>query len=401
MKKHRIQMLLIVCAVCALTIATPLFVHAQKRPRTDVSTSTRKIVPQPRGQINVDVWFDKQCGAPYEQGEKIIISFKTNTDGYVTVYDIDTRGNVSVIFPNRHYPDNFVRGNQVYSMPNRSYSYDLVVEGPEGIEYVDVVASSDPYYHWEYNQAEPRWLRDWGLKGRQERDIRNLSSEKYQSSSEYKNRPQQFSDTGKRSIVENYAKSRQLREQIRSKIITRPRETQYDDYATATCYFYVVSYQPQQPPRQTPPVYSREDYIRRQQQEFQRIPGFDASRSGERLIIAIPNTILFDFDSYELRYEARRDLAQVADILRRYPDTTIIVAGHTDSVGDGGYNQRLSEYRAQSVANYLVSMGVHPYRISSVGYGETMPIASNGTESGRQRNRRVELDIRVSPQYGL
>jgi outer membrane protein OmpA-like peptidoglycan-associated protein len=397
MKIYRVSLFLTVFAICALTIITPAVGYAQTRPRSDVLPEARKIVPVSRDTITAEVWFDKQCGASYNQGEKILINFRTNVEGYVTVYDIDTRGNVSVLFPNKHYPDNYVRGDQVYTMPNRSYSYDLIVEGPEGIEYVDIVASTDPYYHWSYDQGEPRWVYDWGLKGRQERDLKRMSSSDYERSSEYKNRPQQFSETGERSIMENYAKSRQLREQIRSKIVTRPREQESENYATATCYFYVVSSRPVYTPRPFP---SREEYIREQQRDFQRIPGVDVSRSGERLIVAIPNTILFDFDSYELRYEARRDLDQVVDILIRYPETNITVAGHTDSIGDANYNQRLSEYRAQSVANYLISRGVQPYRISSVGYGEMRPIASNSSEAGRQRNRRVELEIIPNSQYG-
>lgn len=403
MKKYHVQLFIVLSIVCVLTVMPSLFVYGQKRPRRseEVPDTSRKIVPVPRNKINVDVWFDKQCGSSYTQGEKIIISFKTNTDGYVTIYDIDTRGDVSILFPNKHYPDNHVKGNQVYSMPNRSYSYDLVVQGPEGIEYVDIVASTDPYYHWNYKQGEPRWLRQWGLKGRQERDIRDPRSQGYQQSPEYRNRPQQFGDVGKGSITRNFALSNRLREQVQSKIVTRPRSTgeptQYEDYATATCYFYVTS---ARPTYSSQPILSREEYLREQERDFQRIPGFDVSRSGERLIVAIPNTILFDFDSYDLRYEARRDLEQVADILLRYPETSITVAGHTDSIGDANYNQRLSEYRAQSVSNYLISQGVQPYRISAVGYGETRPVASNASDAGRQRNRRVELDIRVNPQYG-
>ena len=161
MKKNRVQLLSLWVAVCALIFVTSVSAYAQTRPRSDeVSPSARKIVPQPRDRVNVDAWFDKQCGASYGQGEKILISFRTTVDAYVTVYDIDTRGNVSVLFPNRHYPDNFVRGNRTYTMPNRDYTYDLVVEGPEGIEYVDVIASADPYYHWDYNRGEPRWLDD-------------------------------------------------------------------------------------------------------------------------------------------------------------------------------------------------------------------------------------------------
>jgi outer membrane protein OmpA-like peptidoglycan-associated protein len=410
MKTYRLHLLLTLLAVCALTLSAPATVYAQKRPRSDAPPpETRKIVPVPRDQINVDIWFDKQCGASYAESEKIMINFQTTADGYVTIYDIDTRGQVTVLFPNRNDPDNFVRGNQTYMIPNRSYKDDFIVTGPEGIEYVDIVASSDPYYHWNYNRgSKPGWVQDWGLERQQGRDVRDISPETYKQSPEYRNRPQQFGDEGVRSITKNFAISKQLRDQIRQKIVTRPRDgsgsgTEEGDYATSTCYFYVVSGRPgypqqPQPPRQ--PTVSREEYIQQQQRDFQRIPGFNVSRSGDRLIVAIPNTILFDFDSYELRYDARQDLDQVADILGRYPETNITVSGHTDSIGDANYNQRLSEYRAQSVAHYLISRGIQPYRISSVGYGEMYPVASNATEAGRQRNRRVELEITPNAQLG-
>jgi outer membrane protein OmpA-like peptidoglycan-associated protein len=405
MKRFHTKHVVFMVIVCVLAAsALPLF--GQTRPRSD-SPAARKIVPQPRTTINVDVWLDKQCGATYKQGEKIIISFKTDTDGYVTIYDIDTRGQVSVLFPNREVPSNFVRANRTYTLPNRNYSYDLVVEGPEGIEYVDIVASTDPYYQWDYNRGEPRWLYDWGLKGRQERDVRGLSSESYKQSQEYQQQPDMFTDTGKRSLQENYAKSRQLREQIREKIVVQPRE-ETQNYATDTCYFYVTDpyYQPRPQPTQVPqtPPSSWDTYLRQQERELQQIPGFDVSRSGDRLIVSIPNnlngrTYLFDFDSYEVKYQARQDLTLVAEILRRYPETYITIAGHTDSIGDANYNQRLSEYRAQAVANYLISRGIQNYRVSYVGYGETMPIASNATESGRQQNRRVEIYLTASPYY--
>ena len=360
---------------------------------------TRKISPKPRDEVKVDVWFDKQCGASYKQQEKIIINFRTNVDSYLTVYDIDTRGQVSVLFPNRHQPDNFVRGGRTYSIPDASYSYDLVVEGPEGIEYVDAVSSTDSYYHWNFNQGEPRWVREWGLSGR---NYTNVPTDNYRSSTEYKNRPRALGSAGEQSVARNSTISRQLQESIRSKIIVQPRVIEQpreqqpvsSSYGTGSCYFYVLASSAYTPPQQSYP--SPEEYLREQEREFQQIPGFDARQAEGRLIVTVPNTILFDFDSYALRYEARRDLDKVADILARYPETNITVAGHTDSIGDANYNQRLSEYRAQSVANYLLSRGVQPFRIGSVGYGETMPIASNSSESGRQRNRRVELDIRVS-----
>lgn len=404
-------------ALSLLIVCTSVSVVAQTRPRSsDDGEATRKIVPVPRETptpyrpINIELWFDKQCGTAYRQGEKIIISFRTDRDGYVTLYDIDTRGQVSIVFPNREQPSNFVRANQTYSVPNRNYSYDLIVEGPEGIEYVDAVASVDPYYQWDYSRGEPRWLYDWGLKGRQERDISSRSAENYKNSSEYQNRPGEFGETGTRSIQDNYAKSRQLREQIRSKVVEQPRDPQYGEYATATCYFYVTSYQPSRP---NPPVVRTptprpsawNDALTQQQRELQQIPEFNVTRSGDRLIVSIPNSIngrtyLFDFDSYELQYQARQDLDLVAQILSRYPETYITVAGHTDSVGDANYNQRLSEYRAQAVANYLISRGLHPNRITFIGYGESMPIASNVNEAGRQRNRRVELYLTAGPYLG-
>ena len=379
-------------AMCVLLLSVSLTATAQNS-----GVETRKISPKPRDAVKVDVWFDKQCGASYKQQEKIIINFRTNVDSYLTVYDIDTRGQVSVLFPNSNQPDNFVRGGRTYSIPDASYTYDLIVEGPEGIEYVDAVSSTDSYYHWNYKQGEPRWVREWGLSGR---NYNNIQTGNYRSNTEYKNRPRGLGSEGEQSVARNSAISRQLQQDIRSRIIVQPRVSerpreqqpqQQVSYGTGSCYFYVLASQTYGQPQPSP-----EEYLREQQREFQQIPGFDARQSEGRLIVTVPNTILFDFDSYALRYEARRDLDRVADILARYPETNITVAGHTDSIGDAGYNQRLSEYRAQSVANYLLSRGVQPFRIGSVGYGETMPIASNSSESGRQRNRRVELDIRVN-----
>ncbi len=405
MKHYRRISQLVLVGLCVM-LGTPALVQAQQRPR-ESSPESRKIVPQPRDQeqMNVDVWFDKQCGSPYKQGEKIVISFKASSDGYLTVYDIDTRGQVSVLFPNKQQPDNYVRAGQTYTFPDRTYSYDLIVEGPEGIEYVDAVVSNDPYYSWDYRQGEPRWVREWGLTGR---NYDGAVASNYKNSAEYKNRPEGFSNEGEQSLARNFGISRELREEIRSKIVVQPREDDRtsstgggqapSNYGTATCYFYVTSARPAQQP--IDPYPSRQEYIEQQQEQFQQIPGVGVRRSGERLIVTMPSTILFDTDSYALRYEARRDLDRVAEILMNFQETNITVSGHTDSVGNEGYNQRLSEYRAQSVANYLVSRGVPPFRIGSVGYGESMPIASNSNDSGRQRNRRVELDIRVNQQYG-
>ncbi len=365
-------------------------------------------VAETQATLQVDLWFDKQCGSPYYTGEKIVIYFSTDVDGYVTLYDIDTQGNVAVIFPNQHNPDNYVKGGQSYTIPNKKYTYDLVVEGPEGIEYIDAVASTNSSYHWNYNQGEPRWLREWDLKGGkfEAGRIDQSTVTALKSSHEFKNRPLELSETGVQSLNKNYQISQSLREQVRSKLVVRPRASETVqpqptkvavDYSTTSCYFYVVDGSAKPSTQPLPP---RIEYLREQEQDLQQIPNFDVRRIENRLIVEMPGQVLFDFDSYALRQDARQNLNQVIDILLRYPETNIMVMGHTDSVGEVDYNQRLSEYRAQAVAEYLVRQGVESYRINWAGYGESMPVASNSTEEGRQRNRRVELEIRVNDQYG-
>jgi len=358
-------------------------------------------LPTSRSTIDVDLWFDKQCGSPYYTGEKIAIYFSANADGYVTLYDIGTTGNVLVVFPNQHIPDNYVKAGQTYVIPNERYAYDLIVEGPEGIEYVNAVASQDPYYRWNYNQGEPRWLQDWGLQGQKSRDIQARETNQsvmtaLKNSGEFKNLPKDLGTTGQQSLTHNFQIAQDLQQQVRSKLAERPRETTQPaaqpvsatvDYSTTSCYLYVVE--------RTAPLPSNVDYLRQQEQDLQQIPKFEVRRIENRLIVEMPNQMLFDVNSFALRGDVQQSLIQVANVLLRYPDTTIVVAGHTDDTGSEAYNQRLSETRAQAVSNYLLRQGVQPLRIKWMGYGETMPIASNYTEAGRQRNRRVELEIRV------
>jgi outer membrane protein OmpA-like peptidoglycan-associated protein len=91
-------------------------------------------------------------------------------------------------------------------------------------------------------------------------------------------------------------------------------------------------------------------------------------------------------------------MARVAKVLNQYPQTNIIVTGHTDSKGAEEYNQKLSERRAESVKNALAGVGVNPSRINTIGYGKSKPIADNSTEAGRQMNRRVEIVINPQSQ---
>ncbi len=99
----------------------------------------------------------------------------------------------------------------------------------------------------------------------------------------------------------------------------------------------------------------------------------------------------FDYDKATLQPAGRPILDEAAEILKANPDVNVEVRGFTDSRGSDAYNQRLSERRAQTVKNYLVSRGVSPSRLTTRGYGESDPVATNETEAGRAQNRRVEL----------
>jgi len=135
----------------------------------------------------------------------------------------------------------------------------------------------------------------------------------------------------------------------------------------------------------------------KQERELRQIEGIDVARTDEdELRVTVRNEILFDFDSASLRSSSRDELREMADVFNKYKDTTIAVNGHTDSTGSAAYNERLSERRANSVANYLQDLGVRGSRIDASGYGESKPKASNGSASGRQQNRRVEIYVRAN-----
>ncbi len=113
--------------------------------------------------------------------------------------------------------------------------------------------------------------------------------------------------------------------------------------------------------------------------------------TGKRFIL---NNILFDFNKSTLRSESFPELDKVVKILKNNTQYTIEISGHTDIIGNKSYNLNLSSERAKSVATYLESKGIDKKRITSVGFGSTQPIADNGTEEGRQSNRRVEFMLK-------
>lgn len=137
-------------------------------------------------------------------------------------------------------------------------------------------------------------------------------------------------------------------------------------------------------------------YLDEQQKELERNlegTGATVTNTGEELLVNLPSSVTFAFDSAEIQPRFTEPLSRVAATLVEYEASLVDVVGHTDSVGTERYNQDLSERRAQSVASFLTARGVIRERVVSAGEGESRPVASNETAAGRSENRRVEMII--------
>jgi outer membrane protein OmpA-like peptidoglycan-associated protein len=123
------------------------------------------------------------------------------------------------------------------------------------------------------------------------------------------------------------------------------------------------------------------------------VPGATVTRVGEGIAIVFASGLMYDFDSDVIRTEAATNLRNLANSLKKYPNTQLLIVGHTDAVGAGSYNQALSQRRADAALRYLGQQGIPSNRIEASGRGMMEPIASNDTEGGRQANRRIEVAI--------
>jgi outer membrane protein OmpA-like peptidoglycan-associated protein len=132
--------------------------------------------------------------------------------------------------------------------------------------------------------------------------------------------------------------------------------------------------------------------------QLAEVKAANIQRNADMLAVTFKADALFDVDSAALKAGAFDEIQRVATVLNQYPQTKIIVAGHTDSTGTESHNLKLSERRANSVKNALAGQGVSLSRITTVGFGQATPIADNTTEAGRQLNRRVIITIK--PQQG-
>ncbi|MBI3790627.1 MAG: OmpA family protein [Gemmatimonadetes bacterium] len=125
----------------------------------------------------------------------------------------------------------------------------------------------------------------------------------------------------------------------------------------------------------------------------QDIPGATVSRVGEGIAVSFASSLLYDVDSDQIRAEAGTNLRHLAESLGKYPNTDILIVGHTDATGTTSHNQALSERRATAATTYLAAQGVAATRLKASGRGELEPVGSNDTAEGRQANRRVEVAI--------
>jgi len=121
-------------------------------------------------------------------------------------------------------------------------------------------------------------------------------------------------------------------------------------------------------------------------------------RVGEGVKLTFNDALLFDFGSFQLRSQSQESLRNMAKTLDQDQTTLLLVEGHTDNIGSKAFNSKLAGKRAQAVSNLLVNEGVTASRFKIIGQGESSPIASNSTDSGRQQNRRVEIGIYASEE---
>lgn len=124
----------------------------------------------------------------------------------------------------------------------------------------------------------------------------------------------------------------------------------------------------------------------------------DAAMTDRGIMVTFDSDVLFPLNSSYLTDKAKGEIDKLVELLGDYPDASLIVDGHTDATGTEGYNQWLSEKRAESVKKYMADHGVAADRITTNGYGQAKPVAANDTKEGRQQNRRVEVTIATPKQ---
>lgn len=198
---------------------------------------------------------------------------------------------------------------------------------------------------------------------------------------------QQQQEAAQRAQAEAAAQEAKAREET----ARAAREQAEAQAAQAAAQAQAAQQQAQQAQQQAQAAQQQEMQMReRLRQQLSQV--LQTRETARGLIVNMPD-VLFDFNKYTLKSEAREKLAKVSGILLAYPDLKVQVEGYTDSIGSDEYNQKLSEERADSVRDYLVQQNVSNNNVTAQGFGKTNPVADNATNSGRAQNRRVELVV--------
>ncbi len=136
----------------------------------------------------------------------------------------------------------------------------------------------------------------------------------------------------------------------------------------------------------------------KQAKEIETIPGAEVKRVGEGINVTFESGVLFAVNESNISTTAQAKIKDLAAVLSKYPDTYILIEGHTDNTGSDSYNMTLSKERASAVADYLKGQQIQSQRLKTAWYGESQPKVSNDTESGKTENRRVEFAIYANEQ---
>ncbi len=140
------------------------------------------------------------------------------------------------------------------------------------------------------------------------------------------------------------------------------------------------------------PDFQRKTVQPQTQQSDQGTPTYEEQVADLQMVLDVSD-ILFDFDKWVIKQSVVPELDKWAEFFQKNPQVKAEIYGYADSTGPSAYNQKLSLKRAQAVVNYLVVKGVDPQRLTAKGFGENLPVAPNTTSEGRQKNRRVELNL--------
>jgi outer membrane protein OmpA-like peptidoglycan-associated protein len=140
-------------------------------------------------------------------------------------------------------------------------------------------------------------------------------------------------------------------------------------------------------------------YMDKQEEELRNeVKAANIERQGDELLVRFSSQILFDTGKADLKPQSKTDLTDFAAVLKKYPDTNLVIEGHTDSTGSVAVNERLSKARAQSVLDFLASQGVTSARMQGLGLASTQPVGDNSTDEGRTQNRRVQIKIAANEE---